>query len=313
MVRARVPGRPARPAWSFGMALSSMTGFARETGACGPWTWAWELKTVNAKGLDVRVRVPQAFEGIAEECRQRIGRSISRGTCFATLTASREATPATARVNTALLDSLVEALSAYDGRMGLRAPSVGDLLNVRGVVEVVEGVDDAGTLGEAAGAMLEALDIAVAALCATRRQEGRALAAILNTRIDTIARLAAAADACPARRPEAVRARLAEQIATIMGASTGLDPNRLHQEAVLLASKADIREEIDRLNAHVAAARDLVAKGGPIGRRLDFLAQEFSREANTLCAKANDASLTAIGLDLKTEVEQFREQVQNVE
>ncbi|MCP8940261.1 YicC family protein [Alsobacter sp. SYSU M60028] len=295
------------------MALSSMTGFARETGASGPWTWAWELKTVNAKGLDVRVRVPPALESIAEECRQRIGKAISRGTCFATLNATREAAPTVARVNTELLTSLVEALAPFDGRMGLRAPSVGDLLAVRGVVEVVEGAEDAGAVAAAGAAMLEGLDIALAALCATRLEEGRALAAILTTRIETIARLAAAADACPARKPEAIRARLAEQIATLVGASAGLDPNRLYQEAVLLASKADVREEIDRLGAHVAAARDLLAKGGPIGRRLDFLAQEFSREANTLCAKANDVSLTAIGLNLKTEVEQFREQVQNVE
>ena len=295
------------------MALCSMTGFARETGNSGPWTWSWELKTVNAKGLDVRVRVPTSLEAIAEDCRQRIGRSINRGTCFATLTATREAAPPTARVNTVLLDSLVEALSSYDGRVGLRAPSVGSLLSVRGVVEVVEAEDDVDGLAAAAAIMLGGLDRALEALVAARKEEGRSLAAVLANRVDTMERLAAAADACPARKPEAIRARIAEQIATLIDASRGLDPNRLHQEAVLIAAKADIREEIDRLHAHVGAARELMGKGGPIGRRLDFLAQEFSREANTLCAKANDVSLTVIGLDLKTEVEQFREQVQNVE
>ncbi len=157
------------------------------------------------------------------------------------------------------------------------------------------------------------LRAALGSLVDSRREEGRALDALLRSRIDAIASLADAADACPARKPDAIRARLAEQVAALVDASRALDPARLHQEAVLLAAKADIREEIDRLRAHVAAARDLLSKGGPVGRRLDFLAQEFSREANTLCAKANDVSLTAIGLDLKTEVEQFREQVQNVE
>ncbi|MHB2168061.1 YicC/YloC family endoribonuclease [Alsobacter sp. R-9] len=295
------------------MSLASMTGFAREAGTSGAWRWAWELKTVNAKGLDVRVRVPPALEAVSEETRQRIGKALQRGTCFANLSATREGAPPVARVNTAMLDALVEALAPYDGQMGLRAPSLGALLGVRGVVEVVEAGDDEASLAALVRDVLGGLDRALEALVATRREEGRQLDALLRTRIDTIASLADAADACPARKPEAIRARLAEQVAALVEASRGLDPNRLHQEAVLLAAKADVREEIDRLRAHVAAARELLSKGGPVGRRLDFLAQEFSREANTLCAKANDVSLTVIGLDLKTEVEQFREQVQNVE
>lgn len=295
------------------MALASMTGFAREAGASGAWRWAWELKTVNAKGLDVRVRVPPALEALAEEARQRVGKAIQRGTCFANLSATREGAPPVARVNTAMLDALVAALAPYDGAMGLRAPSLGALLGIRGVVEVVEAGDDEAALAALVEDATSGLDRAIAALVGTRREEGRALDALLRARIDAIAALADAADACPARKPEAIRARLAEQVAALVEASRGLDPNRLHQEAVLLAAKADVREEIDRLRAHVGAARELLAKGGPVGRRLDFLAQEFSREANTLCAKAVDVSLTVIGLDLKTEVEQFREQVQNVE
>ncbi|PSC05691.1 YicC family protein [Alsobacter soli] len=295
------------------MALASMTGFAREVGQSGPWQFVWELKTVNAKGLDIRLKTPPGLEAIGEEARGRIGKAIQRGTCFASLAASRESVAPVARVNTALLDSLVEALAPYDGRLGLRAPSVGALLGVRGVVDVVEPEDEPDVAASCAADMLAALDRALVALVATRRQEGRALADLLGKRIDAIATLADAADACPARKPEAIKARLAEQVAALVDASKALDPNRLHQEAVLLAAKADIREEIDRLRAHVGAARELIAKGGPVGRRLDFLAQEFSREANTLCAKANDVALTVIGLDLKTEVEQFREQVQNVE
>lgn len=295
------------------MALSSMTGFAREAGQTGPWRWAWELKSVNAKGLDVRLRVPPVFEFLSDEVRTRLAKAVQRGTCFVNLSATREETVPVARLNTQLLDALVEALAPYDGRMGLRAPSVGSLLSVRGVVEVGEAQDEPERATEAGPDLLAGFDTALSALVAARRREGEALGTILHRRLDTIAALAEAADASPARRPEAIKARLAEQVAALLDASQQLDPVRLHQEAVLLATKADIREEIDRLRTHVGAARELLAQGGPVGRRLDFLSQEFSREANTLCAKANDVSLTVIGLDLKTEVEQFREQVQNVE
>jgi uncharacterized protein (TIGR00255 family) len=290
-----------------------MTGFAREAGQTGPWRWAWELKSVNAKGLDVRLRVPAVFEFLTDEVRGRLGKAAQRGTCFVNLTATREESAPVARLNTQLLDTLVEALAPYDGRMGLRAPSVGSLLSVRGVVEIAETQDEPEKAQEAAKGLLDGFDAALEALVIARRREGTALGAILVQRLDRMAALADAADAAPARRPEAIKARLAEQVAALLDASQQLDPVRLHQEAVLLATKADIREEIDRLRTHVGAARELLAQGGPVGRRLDFLAQEFSREANTLCAKANDVSLTVIGLDLKTEVEQFREQVQNVE
>lgn len=295
------------------MALASMTGFAREAGQDGAWRWAWEVKTVNAKGLDVRLRVPPAFERLTDEIRQRIGRAIQRGTCFASLTATREAAQPLARLNTALLDALVEALAPYDGRMGLRAPDVGALLGVRGVVEIIESPEDDADVDAVAASVMRGLDGALAGLAEARLQEGASLAAALTQRVDRMLALADEADACPARHPEAIRQRLAAQVATLLDASQSFDPARLHQEAVLMAAKADIREEIDRLRAHCGAARELMGKGGPVGRRLDFLAQEFSREANTLCAKANDVSLTVIGLDLKTEVEQFREQVQNVE
>jgi uncharacterized protein (TIGR00255 family) len=295
------------------MALSSMTGFARETGNSGPWRFVWELKTVNAKGLDIRLRVPAAFEILAEEARGRLGKALGRGTCFATLTTQREAAAPLPRINTALLEALVAALEPYDGRTGMRAASLGSLLGIRGVVDIVEGEDEAALAEAAAADVLACLDRCVEELKVARGREGRELFTVLEARLAAIAALAKAADEAPARKPDAIRARLAEQIAALMDSGKSLDPNRLHQEAVLIAAKADIREEIDRLKAHVGAARELLGKGGPVGRRLDFLAQEFSREANTLCAKANDVALTVIGLDLKTEVEQFREQVQNVE
>jgi uncharacterized protein (TIGR00255 family) len=154
---------------------------------------------------------------------------------------------------------------------------------------------------------------AIAALAEMRRHEGAVLATVLSARLNEIAALAARAEEVPGRRPEAIRARLAEQIATLLSQSERFDPDRLHQEAILIATKADVREELDRLAAHVAQAARLIGQGGAIGRKLDFLAQELNREANTLCAKANDVELTNIGLELKAAVEQFREQVQNVE
>ncbi len=293
------------------MSITSMTGFARESFEAGPWRIVWELKTVNGKGLDLRLRLPPPFDALQEDARRILGDVLKRGTCFATMTAVREGPTASVKVNTALLEAVVAALEPYDGRTGMRAASLDAVLGIRGVVEVVEAGD---VLDEAvSSAVLDGLRATAASLRRTRAEEGRALAGFLESRLAAFSRLADAADACPARKPEAIRARLAEQIKLLTDAGPGLDPQRLHQEAVLMAAKADIREEIDRIRAHVEAVRGLLAEGGAIGRRLDFIAQEFSREANTLCAKSNDVSLTAIGLDLKTEVEQFREQVQNVE
>jgi uncharacterized protein (TIGR00255 family) len=181
------------------------------------------------------------------------------------------------------------------------------------VVEIIEAEDDETALEAVCAAALASLDEALSALVAARRAEGEALSALLRERLDAIERLTRAADANPARRPEAVRERLAASVAALLETGRGFDENRLHQEAILLAAKADIREELDRLTTHVAAARAHLDEGGPIGRRLDFLAQELAREANTLCAKANDVSLTAQGLELRAQIEQFREQAQNVE
>ena len=294
-------------------ALASMTGFARTAGASGAFSFAWELKTVNSKGLDLRLRLPAGVDSIETEARARIAHHLTRGNCNATLTLNREGTGASIAINQAALAGLIAALKAVPGIEDLAPPSIDGLLAVRGIVEVVEG----GVVpvpGEAeAGAMLAALDECLAGLVAMRQTEGASMAAVLRQRLDAIARLTQAADAAPARKPDAIRAKLAEQIRFILDNTGGFDEARLHQEAVLMATRADIREELDRLMSHVEAARTLVEGGGPVGRRLDFLAQEFGREANTLCSKANDVSLTAIGLDLKAEIEQFREQVQNIE
>ncbi|ACA17600.1 domain of unknown function DUF1732 [Methylobacterium sp. 4-46] len=291
------------------MAIASMTGFAREAGVTGPVHWAWEVRSVNGRGLDVRVRVPPGFEALGEEVRGRLQRRLARGQCQLALTLSRAESAPRVRVNEALLASLIEAVARLPRPEGVAPATLDGLLQVRGVIESEEVREDAGALQSdlsAAGARL------AEALAGMRAEEGRALAGLIAEQLATIAALADAADACPARQPEAIRAKLAAQIAALMELSA-FDAARLHQEAVLLASRADVREEIDRLRTHVAAARTLLEAGGAVGRRLDFLAQEFGREANTLCAKANDVALSRIGLDLKAVVEQFREQVQNVE
>jgi uncharacterized protein (TIGR00255 family) len=295
------------------MTLTSMTGFARAVGAHGPWRWTVELKCVNAKGLDLRLRAPAGFDRIEGEARARLTRALARGTCFATISAQREGASSEARVDAAALASIVAAAQEAAKTAGLAPPTMDGVLAVRGVVEIVEAADDEATIAAACLGALESLDAAIAALNVARRAEGAALAAILSERLDAIAALTQAADDNPARKPEAVRERLRQSIAALMESARGFDENRLHQEAILLAAKADVREELDRLKTHVAAARALLTEGGPVGRRLDFLAQELGREANTLCAKANDVSLTAQGLELRAQIEQLREQVQNIE
>ncbi len=295
------------------MSLKSMTGFARTSGHRPPWAWAWEIKAVNAKGLDVRLRLPPGFDRIEAEARAKLTGGLARGTVYATLTAQREATTPQVRINTEILGALVEAVANMPSNPNMRLASLDGLLGVRGVVEVTDAADDEGVLAEAAAAALRGLDAALKDLVQARQTEGAALQAVLGARVERIAALTQGAEDCPGRKVEAVKARLTQALALLTDASPALDPARLHQEALLMAAKADVREELDRLKTHVAAARELLASPAPAGRKLDFLAQEFAREANTLCSKSNDAALTSLGMELRVEIEQFREQVQNIE
>ena len=294
------------------MAIASMTGFAREAGVSGPSQWAWELKSVNGRGLDVRLRYPPGFDAVGEDARGQVQKAFTRGQCQLNLTITRGATPPRVRLNEEVLSALLDAVGRLKLPPGVKPASVDGLLAVRGVVEI-EDEADAAASAELTDALKVGVARAVAALAEARRAEGRALSGILAGQLEAMARLVAAIETAPARRAEAVRAKLEAQIAALLGAAPALDPDRLHQEAVILATKADVREELDRLTAHIAAARALLRDGGAVGRRLDFLAQEMGRESNTLSAKANDVALSRIGLDLKAVVEQFREQVQNVE
>lgn len=295
------------------MPLASMTGFARSQGSAGGYHWAWELKSVNGKGFDLRLRLPQGWDAIEVPARKSAAHHLARGNVSATLNVERSGALSAVRVNEEVLAALLDTIRKIAKRVDASPPSLDGILGLKGVMEITETEESEGQRREAEGAVAAGFEAALSDLVSTRRSEGAALARVLATRLVEIARLTAAAEASPARTPEAIRARLAEQVKSIVGTSEKLDSDRLYQEAILLAAKADVREEIDRLKAHVEAAQKLLAEGGPVGRKLDFLAQELNRESNTLCAKSNDVSLTAIGLDLKAAVDQFREQVQNIE
>jgi uncharacterized protein (TIGR00255 family) len=295
------------------MMLSSMTGFARGHGVSGPYAWAWEVKSVNGKGLDVRLRLPPGWDAIEAPVRARAAERLARGSIQATLTAERSGVVPVVRINAPVLDAILTTLRDLAPRIETSPPSLDGLLSLKGVMDVSELAENEDERRNAETAAIAGFAEAIAALSEMRQREGATLARILKSRLEQIAALVGRAENAPGRRVEAIRARLAEQVATLLAQSDRFDPDRLHQEAILLATKADVREELDRLAAHVAQARQLIDGGGAVGRRLDFLAQEFNREANTLCAKASDVELTNIGLELKAAVEQFREQVQNVE
>jgi len=295
------------------MALSSMTGFARGHGVAGTYAWAWELKSVNSKGLDVKLRLPPGWDAIEAPVRAKASEALSRGSVFANLTVSRQNAAPAVRVNEPVLAAVLATLKALSGKVAAAPPTLDGILALKGVIEVSEAEESEEERAGAETAIVAGFVQALKGLAEMRRTEGDALGKILTGRLSEIAELAARAEATPGRKPEAIKARLAEKITELLDGSQRFDADRLHQEAILLATKADIREELDRLAAHVAQSKKLIADGGPIGRKLDFLAQELNRESNTLCSKANDLELTNIGLDLKAVVEQFREQVQNLE
>ncbi|MDH4440134.1 MAG: YicC family protein [Rhizobium sp.] len=296
------------------MTLQSMTGFARVEGTSGRYRWAWELRSVNGKGLDIRARLPQGQEYLETDLRRLVGERLTRGNLQVGLSLSVSEN----RVEAVLNHDALNAVLALRDQLG---PDVLDpaplrldtLLSIRGLVDMREATDDEEAVARRDADILAGLGDAVTALATMRETEGAALRAILEDQITRIEGLAILIEADPSRSPEEIARRLEAQLAGLMDTTAGLDRDRLHQEIALIATKADLREEIDRLKAHVTAARELLSVGGPVGRKLDFLAQEFNRESNTICSKSNAVAVTAAGIELKVVIDQFREQVQNLE
>ncbi len=293
--------------------LMSMTGYARANGRVPGIAFSLEIKTVNARGLDIRTRITPGYDALDGEIRRRISRALARGSVTATLSVEREGEGGRVVINRQALETVLEAIKEIDGLINSPRPTPDGILGLKGVLEQHDAPLAADAEERLQAAVHGAVDTVLDDLRAAREAEGTHLATVLGGQVDEIARLRDLAAAHPGHGREAVLARLREQIADLVATGTGLSEERLAQEALLLATKADIREELDRLAAHVAAARALLAEGGPAGRKLDFLSQEFNREANTLCSKSNAAELTAIGLDLKAVIDRFREQVQNLE
>jgi uncharacterized protein (TIGR00255 family) len=294
--------------------LNSMTGFARSDGFDDTVSWVWEAKSVNGRGLDIRCRLPGGMDQIEVKARARVTTLFSRGSLNLNLQTQRKSGDVEYTVNRPLLEQLIDVAAEYTDTPGVEAARIDGLFSVRGVVEAREQDQEDKDITEARHAkILTSLEDLLQSLITAREEEGTRIANVLSEQINEIESLTNAARASAATQPEALRARLKEQVAAILDAGLEADPDRIIQEAAVLAVKSDIREEIDRLDAHIAAARELLAEGGVIGRRLDFLAQEFNREANTLCSKASDNELTSIGLGLKTVIDRLREQVQNIE
>ncbi len=295
------------------MSIKSMTGFARAEGAYQGCAWHWEVRSVNGRGLDVRLRLPPGCEQLEPKVREAIAGHVVRGSLTVALSYERSDSGTEIRINERALAQVMVAAARIRTLTDAAPPRVDGLITIKGVLDVVDDTEDPEQAAARSEAMLKSLDGALIALVAARAAEGARLASTLRGQLDEIERLVGVVQQSPARAREAVEARLKEQVSRLLDAGNGFDATRLHQEAVLLATRADVEEELQRLVSHISAARELVAEDGAVGRKLDFLTQEFNREANTLCSKASDIEITRAGLALKTVIDQLREQVQNIE
>jgi uncharacterized protein (TIGR00255 family) len=296
------------------MTISSMTGFARVDGAADGLVWAWEVRSVNGRGLDVRLRLPPGFDGVEAPAREAVSKRFVRGNISLNLTLERQSLAGAIRLNEPLLADILKIADRVAEMTGGARPDPATLLTMKGVIETTDSAfDDPAIKAKREKLLIGSLETALGKLQEARRAEGTRLGVVIADQIAEIERLAGAVRASPSRRAESIRERLKDQIQRLLEASEAFDHDRLHQEAVLVATRADVEEELARLDAHVAAARDILQEAGSVGRKFDFLAQEFNREANTLCSKANAVDVTRFGLQLKTVIDQLREQVQNVE
>lgn len=302
--------------------VASMTGFARAEGraeAPAPFSWVWEAKSVNSKGLDVRLRVPHGLEALEISTRAAVAKVFTRGALTLALTISMDSEAEGAGINEPVLDALIQLAQRKTRQLGSKvvgaeiAPA-----SLDGLMSLAQGREQPGVLDSdaklaRASVLMAGLSETLEALASARRQEGAQLASVVAGHLDMIAQLCGRAGDLSSLQPDALKARLSDQVQDLLSAIPALPEEKLAQEAALLAVKFDVREELDRLTAHVVQARELLAKGEPCGRRLDFLCQELNREANTLCSKSSDMTLTRVGLDLKSTIDQLREQIQNIE
>jgi uncharacterized protein (TIGR00255 family) len=291
--------------------IASMTGFARAEGDEFGIAWVWEMKSVNGKSLDLRLRLAPGFDSLEPQLRRLLARHFRRGNFSANLAVTRTA-PAAVRVNRETLAQLVALMNELAVEIEAAPPRIDGLLALRGVVETVEDESD-GVLEERRRAVLGSWAIGLERLACARAEEGTRLAALLRSQLAEMRSLVEAAAECAGAQPGAIRERLQTMLASLADLAPTIPEERVAQEMALLVARSDIREELERLRAHIDQASDLLRQGEAVGRRLDFLCQELNREANTLCSKSADIELTRIGLSLKAAVEQFREQVQNIE
>jgi uncharacterized protein (TIGR00255 family) len=295
--------------------VSSMTGFARAEGEADGISWVWELKSVNSRSLDLRLRLPPGFDALEPRLRAALAGRVRRGNISANLSVTRLVPPAV-RVNRAMLEQIVTLLDELAGELSSKIevapPRLDGLIGLRGVIETVEDEPES-VVEERRGAVIDGWNLALGRLATARAEEGARLAAILTEQRTELAALVEAAAGCAAAQPSAIRARLEALLAELSSLAPTMPEERVAQELAMLVGRADVREELDRLRAHIAQAGDLLERGEAIGRQLDFLCQELNREANTLCSKSASLELTRIGLALKATIEQFREQVQNLE
>ncbi|WP_163850175.1 YicC/YloC family endoribonuclease [Pseudooceanicola aestuarii] len=294
----------------------SMTAFASGTGSREGYSWSWDVRSVNARGLDLRVRVPDWLSGLETALRQKLSGALARGNVTLNLRINREDQGSSLRINAAQLRAVltlmqqVEAQAQIQG-IALQPARATDILHQRGVLEQAGAEGDANS--QLAAALAADFDAVLAEFLAMRIAEGTALSAVLAEQLDRIETLTRDASRIVRARADRIAAHHRAALDRVADSLGPVEPERIAQELAMLAIKADVSEELDRLHAHIGAARDLLAQEAPVGRRLDFLTQEFNREANTLCAKAQDTDLTALGLELKAVIDQLREQVQNIE
>lgn len=296
------------------MTLQSMTGFSRLDGALGNFNWAWELKSVNGKSLDIRWRLPYGYDFLEAELKTRVAKQLRRGNLQINLVLDAQSTEKLPVINQAVLDAVIKMTEVIGAKTNTAPLTVDGLLSIKGVVDyTADNLDDDEQTALRNQALLSSFEEAVTALTDARLSEGAAIEKVLLDQVAQIENLKLQIDKDPSRSAEAIKKSLADKVSKLLDDSASLDEQRLYQEAAILATKADLQEELDRLAAHCVAARELLNEEGAIGRKLDFLAQEFNRECNTVCSKANSTAVTQAGLQMKVVIDQFREQIQNIQ